>query len=193
MNELLKQNIKRHINLSEDELKMFNTYFKTKVIHKKNYLLKAGEVCKYEAFVIKGCFRVFSIDKNGNENVLYFAISDWWLSDIDSFTNQIPSQLFIQALEDSEILLINKSNKVKAYQEIPKIERLFRIMTQKFLVSNQRRILQNHSLTSEERYQYFLANYPQIAQKITNIQLASYLGITHEFVSKIRRKIAQKK
>lgn len=193
MNELLKQNIKRHLNLSEDELKMFNTYFKSKVISKKDYLLKEGETCKYEAFVIKGCFRVFSIDKNGNENVLYFAIKDWWLSDIDSFTNQIPSQLFIQAIEDSEILLISRSDKVKAYQKIPKIERLFRIMTQKFLVSNQRRILQKQSLTSEERYQYFLANYPQIAQKITNIQLASYLGISHEFVSKIRRKIAQKK
>lgn len=193
MNELLKQNIKNHINLSEDEINIFNSYFKTKVITTKNYLLKAGEICKYEGFVTKGCFRVFLIDKKGNENVLYFAIKNWWLSDIDSFTNQIPSQLFIQALENSEVLLISKKDKEKCYDKIPKIERLFRIMTQKFLVSNQRRILQSQSLTSEERYVYFLANYPQIAQKITNIQLASYLGITHEFVSKIRRKIAQKK
>ena len=193
MNKLLNQNIKNHIEISENELKVFNAYFKTKVVVKKDYLLREGEICKQEGFVIKGCFKIFSIDNKGNENILYFAIRDWWLSDIDSFTNQIPSDLSIQAIEDSEVLLISKEDKLKSYDQIPKIEKLFRIMTQKSLVSNQRRILRNQSLSAEEHYEYFLANYPNISKKITNIQLATYLGITHEFVSKIRRKISQKK
>jgi CRP-like cAMP-binding protein len=193
MNELLRNNIKNHIDLSEVEFKKFNSFFTSKTIAKKGHFLKIGEICKHEGFVLKGCFRVFSLDENGDENILYFAINDWWLSDIDSFTNQIPSHFFIQAIEDSEILLISKPDKEKAYQEIPKIERLFRIMTQKFLVSNQRRILQKNSMTSEERYLFFLSNYPQIANKITNINLASYLGITREFLSKLRRKNTLKK
>ncbi len=193
MDSILKENIKKHIDLSEDEFKLFRSYFTKKKILKKEYLLREGDICKYEGFILNGCFRVFSLDKNANENTLHFGIKDWWLSDIDSFTNQIPSQLFIQALEDSEVLLISWNNKMKAYQELPKIERLFRVMTQKYLVANQRRILQKQSLNSEERYNYFLSHYPEIAKKLTNIQLASYLGISHEFVSKIRSRISTKK
>lgn len=191
--QLLKQNISNHIDISDEDFHLFSNYFSDKSMTKKEYFLKQGDICKYEAFVVNGCFRVFTSDKKGNEHVWYFAIRDWWLSDIDSFTNQKSSSLSIQALEQSELLVISKSDKEKAYSQIPKIERLYRIMTQKFLASNQRRIIQNHSLTADQRYQYFLANYPQIAEKLTNLQIASYLGITHEFLSKIRRKIVAQK
>ena len=190
--QLLRQNISNHTSLNDDEFSFFGSCFEPKTIEKKDYFLKQGRICKHEAFVLKGCFRVFTTDDKGNEHVLYFAIQNWWLSDIDSFTNQRPSSLSIQALEKSELLVISKANKEKAYMEVPKIEKLFRIMTQKFLVSNQRRIIQNHSLTADQRYQYFLANYPQIAEKLTNLQIASYLGISHEFLSKIRKKIVAK-
>ncbi|WP_246223759.1 Crp/Fnr family transcriptional regulator [Fulvivirga kasyanovii] len=158
---------------------------------KKQLLLRYGTVCQFEGFVTKGCFRLFTIDHEGNENVLYFAAKDWWVTDIDSFTNQTPAFLSIQALEDSEVLLVNKSDKELLYERMPKVEKLFRIMTQKTLVSLQRRLIRNHSLTAEERYQHFISTYPEIAQKLTNLQIAAYLGITHEFVSKIRKKISK--
>ena len=123
---------------------------------------------------------------------MYFAIEDWWVADVDSFTNSKPSQLNIQALENSEVLLISKQNKEKLYQEIPEIEKLFRIMSQKNLVALQRRMIDNLSKTADQRYLDFLAKYPKITQRLTNIQIAAYLGVSPEFVSKIRRKITKK-
>lgn len=190
--ELLKQNITKNISISNEELTTFSNTFYTKSIAKKDYLLKQGEVCNFEGYVTKGCFRIFTLDENGKEHVLYFAVKDWWISDIDSFTNQIPSFLSIQALENSQVLLINKSDKERLYNQIPAIEKLFRIMTQKTLVSLQRRMIHNLSLPADERYLNFVKKYPQIVQKITNLQLAAYLGISHEFLSKIRNKTASK-
>ncbi|WP_435315636.1 Crp/Fnr family transcriptional regulator, partial [Cellulophaga fucicola] len=154
--------------------------------------LQQGEICKFEGYVTKGCFRVFTIDQQGKEHVLYFAVKDWWITDIDSFTNQNTSFLSIQALEDSKVLLINHTDKERVYKEIPAVEKLFRIMTQKTLVSLQRRMIRNLSETADERYLNFINTYPEIAQKLTNLQLASYLGISHEFLSKIRNKIVLK-
>ena len=191
--EPLIQNLKKHVNFSDEELQIFCNPFYTQKVLKKAFLLRQGAVCRFEGFVTKGCFRLFSIDNEGNENVLYFAARDWWVTDIDSFTNQTPAHLSIQALEDSEVLLINKPDKEHLYNDMPKVEKLFRIMTQKTLVSLQRRLIRNHSLTAEERYNHFITTYPEIAQKLTNLQIAAYLGITHEFVSKIRKKISLRK
>ena len=109
----------------------FCSLFQNKTIKKKEFLLSEGEICKFEGFVTKGLFRVFHIDTNGFEQVLYFAMENWWITDIDSFTNERPSQLFIEALEDSEVLLISKKDKEFAYENLSKIEKLFRVMTQK--------------------------------------------------------------
>ena len=111
MKELLKQNITNHIALSDEEMEIFCDLFRPKTILKKDFLLRKGEICKFEGFVTKGLFRVFHIDNNGDEQILYFAIENWWVADIDSFTNEQPSQLFIEALEDSEVLLISKKDK----------------------------------------------------------------------------------
>lgn len=181
------------MDFSESELDAFCSPFYQKTVSKKEFLLRQGEICHFEGFVVKGCFRLFSIDQQGRENVLYFAAKDWWVTDIDSFTNQTPALLSIQALEDSEVLLINKTDKERLYVDLPKVEHLFRIMTQKTLVSLQRRLIRNHSYTAQERYDHFITSYPEIAQKLTNLQIAAYLGISHEFVSKIRKKISLKK
>lgn len=191
--ELLKENIKKYTRFSDEELKTYCSYFKPKSVSKKEFLLKQGEKCGFEGFVTKGCFRLFSIDQEGDEHVLYFAATDWWITDVDSFTNQTPAYLSIQALEDSEVLVIGKADKERLYNEMPKVEKLFRIMTQKTLVALQRRLIQNHRFTAEERYDYFISTYPEIARKLTNRQIAAYLGITHEFVSKIRKKISLKR
>ncbi|TVZ15633.1 Crp/Fnr family transcriptional regulator [Maribacter sp. MAR_2009_72] len=184
--------ILKHITLSKEELEDFCNLFNQKDVKKKYFLMREGEVCKFEGFVTKGLFRVYHIDSNGFEQVLYFAQENWWITDIDSFTNETPSQLYIQALEDSEVLLISKKDKEFAYNNIPKIEKLFRIMTQKTHIALQQRMIDNLSKTADQRYLDFIGKYPNLFQRLTNLQIAAYLGISHEFLSKIRRKIASK-
>ncbi|MDX6182909.1 Crp/Fnr family transcriptional regulator [Flavobacterium sp. Fl-77] len=193
MKELLKQNIRKHIVLSENETEEFCDLFEEKSIQKKGFLLREGEVCKFEGFVTKGLFRVYHIDQNGFEQILYFVVENWWITDIDSFCNETPSQLCIEALEDSEVLVITKINKEFAYANLPKIEKLFRVMTQKTHVALQRRMIDNLSKTAESRYIEFTEKYPHIIQRLSNIQIAAYLGITNVFLSNIRKKIVLKK
>ena len=189
MTTLLKQNIASHISLSEHETEAFCSLFQQQVIKKKSFLLREGEVCRFEGFVTKGLFRVYHIDQNGFEQILYFAIENWWVADIDSFTNERPSQLYIEALEDSTVLLISKKNKEFAYANMPQIEKLFRVMTQKTHVALQRRMIDNLGKTADQRYLDFMEKYPAIYARLTNLQIAAYLGISHEFLSKIRKKL----
>ncbi|MDN4013759.1 MULTISPECIES: Crp/Fnr family transcriptional regulator [Chryseobacterium] len=193
MTEIFKNNISQHITLSEDESAQFYSLFQKKIIKKKQFLLREGEICKFEGFVIKGLFKTYHIDSDGIEQILNFATEDWWITDIDSFTNELPSQLNIEALEDSEVLIISKKDKEFAYKNLPKIEKLFRVMTQKTHVALQRRMIDNLSKTADKRYTDFIEKYPQLYQRLTNVQIAAYLGISHEFVSRIRKKIVNKK
>lgn len=193
MKELLKKNIAAHISLSENETEDFCNLFTQKSIPKKSFLLREGEVCKFEGFVVKGLFRIYHIDQNGFEQILYFATENWWITDIDSFTNETPSQLFIEALEDSEVLIISKKEKEFAYTNLPKIEKLFRVMTQKTHVALQRRMIDNLSKTAESRYIEFTEKHPNLIQRLSNIQIAAYLGITNVFLSNIRKKISLRK
>ncbi|KPE52017.1 Crp/Fnr family transcriptional regulator [Chryseobacterium indologenes] len=188
----LKEHIRKYIEISDEKLEKYCSAFILRKINKKEFLLKEGEVCMYEGFVLKGCFKVFRTNESADEQVLYFGIEDWWLSDMDSFINQIPSQLNIQAIEDSEILLISKEDKERLYLELPEIERLMRLKFQMSIIALQRRIIDNLNKPSDERYQDFLRDYPQIAHRLTNIQIAAYLGVTPEFISRIRRKIVNK-
>lgn len=192
MTESLKKHIREYIEISDDKLEKYCSAFRIENIKKKDFLLKEGEICEDEGFVLNGCFKVFRTDKNSDDQILYFAVEDWWISDIDSFINKIPSQLNIQAIEDSEILLISREDKEKLYQEIPEIERLMRLKFQMSIIALQRRIIDNLSKPSYERYQDFLRDYPKTAHRLTNIQIAAYLGVTPEFISRIRRKIVSK-
>jgi CRP-like cAMP-binding protein len=193
MINLLKQNIHKHISISEKDVDLFCNLFQNKIIKKKSFLLSEGEICRFEGFVTRGLFRVYHIDQNGFEQILYFAVEHWWITDIDSFTNGTPSQLFIEALEDSEVLLISKKDKEFAYINLPAIEKLFRVMTQKTHVALQRRMIDNLSKTADQRYLDLIEKYPQLVQRLSNLQIAAYLGISHEFLSKIRRKIIGRK
>ncbi|MDO6800926.1 Crp/Fnr family transcriptional regulator [Wenyingzhuangia sp. 1_MG-2023] len=189
----LKTHILKHVQITDEEFKLYQKYFKIQQVDKRQFLLKQGEYCLFEAFVCKGCFRVFTTDEDGKEHTVYFALEDWWIVDLDSLVNKVTSKLSIQALESSEVLIIHKSDKEKLYKESPKAEQLFRKMSQKAIISFQRRIVRNLSLKAEERYLDFLDNYSNIVPRITNIQLASYLGISHELVSKFRKKAIKKK
>lgn len=187
---ILKNNLAKHTSISNSDLEEICIQFKKQHISKGDFLLEQGNVCKFEGFVVNGCFRIFTIDTKGKENTLYFAGKDWWLMDIDSFMNQTPSDLNIQALEDSEILWIHKTDKEKLYQQLPVVEKLFRIMSQKAVAAWQKRLIRNHCLTAKERYHYFTKTYPNIATKLTDRQISSYLGITHEFLSKIKKSLS---
>jgi len=187
INHLLIANIDEKGLLSKSEQEEFCSYFQPKSISKKEFLLEQGKVCKFEGFVLEGCFRIFTIDTKGNENTIYIAARNWWLMDIDSFMNHEPSALNIKALEDSEVLIISEKDKAALYKSIPKTEKLFRIMFQKSIVAWQRRLVRNHSLTAKERYSHFTKSYPDIASKLTDRHTSSYLGITHEFLSKIKK------
>jgi CRP-like cAMP-binding protein len=190
MKQLLQQNIAKHITLSDSEMDSFVNLFEARKVTKKSFLLRENDICRFEGFVTKGLFRVFHIDEKGFEQVLYFAIEDWWVTDIDSFINEGPSLLYIEALEDSEVLLISKTNKELAYANIPQIEKLFRIMTQKTHVVLQRRMIEYLAKTADQRYLDFIEKYPKIYPRLTNLQIAAYLGISHEFLSKIRKKLS---
>ena len=192
MTEPLKNHIKAYVDISDEKLDHYCSAFSLKKLKKKDFILREGEICGFEGFVVKGCFKVSHIDHHGAEQVLYFGIENWWISDIDSFVNRIPSKLNIQAIEDSEILVISKESKEKLYMEIPEVEKLMRLKFQQSIIALQRRIIDNLSKTSDERYLDFLREYPETANRLTNIQIAAYLGVTPEFISRIRRKIVNK-
>lgn len=193
MYEILKKNILKHTFVPEAELTAFTSLFSLKEFKKKEFLLAEGEVCRFEGFINSGMCKVYHLDEKGFEQILYFAVQDWWIVDLDSFNSGLPSKLFIETLEDGEVLLISKENKEMAFERFPTIEKLFRLMTQKVYVNLQRRMIDNLSKTADIRYCEFVERYPLIANRLSNIQIASYLGISHEFLSKIRRKIAEKK
>ncbi|MEM9984143.1 MAG: Crp/Fnr family transcriptional regulator [Bacteroidota bacterium] len=185
---LLKEHFLRYVALTPRELEVICSYFQPFQVGKGEYVLRKGEICRFEGFVVQGCFQIFTINPKAKEKILYFAAEDWWVMDVDSFTHETPSELYIQAIEDSTMLSVSKPDKEVLYQELPKVERIFRIMSQKAVASWQRRLVRNHSISAEDRYHHFVTSYPGIAKRVTNKQIASYLGITQEFVSIIRKR-----
>jgi len=189
MSDLLYQNISRYIDLSQEEFSQFAEPFQLKHYKKKEIVLKEGEYCYFEGFVLNGCFKIYYLNENGFEQTLYFAVQGWWITDLDSLINHVPTILNIEAVEDSEALMISKKDKAILYETMPQTEKLFRIMNQQSSVALQRRILSLTGKTADKRYVEFLEKYPGLEQRLTQQQVASYLGITHEFLSKIRKKL----
>lgn len=187
--EGINQNVNKCTLFSNEELNIFNDLLKLKKVKKKEFILREGEICTYESYIVKGCFRSFYIDIDGNEVVLQFGIEDWWMGDISSFQNQTPSPFYIQALEDSEILTLTLESKEKLLMENPKFERVFRLMIQKRLQVLEKRLIRTIAHTAEERYLEFVDKYPLIVQRVPQHYIASYLGMTPEFLSKIRRRL----
>ena len=149
-------------------------------------------MAKYEYFITKGCLKTYTVDENGGEHISMFGIEDWWTGDLYSFITGEPSLYFVEALEDSEVLQISKQNTELLLAKVPKFERFYRILYQKSLITYIRRVNHNISLTAEKRYQNFVSKYPQIANRVSQKNIAAYLGVTPEFLSMIRRKLSQK-
>ncbi|MBX2893235.1 MAG: Crp/Fnr family transcriptional regulator [Saprospiraceae bacterium] len=191
MFDLLLQNVAQHIPLDAEEAHFFTSLPKIKHLKKKEFLLRAGEVCRFETFVLEGCLRNYYLDRKGDEHILQFSVESWWTSDLYSLLTQTPATQFIDALEDSTLAVFEKDDLERLYQRVPKFERFFRIMLQNAFVAHQQRILQNIGSTGEERYLAFREKHPTLEQRLPQHQIAAYLGITPEFLSKIRGKLAK--
>ncbi len=190
---LLFKNFAKHISLTKAEEKYLMTLFEYKVIKAKDFLVQQGEISKQSAFVLNGCLRGYTIDSNGFEHVLSFAPKDWWIADMYSLLSQKPGNLNIEAMVDTELVLISKTNQDLMYEKVPKLERFFRIIIEKSLVAYQQRLNDNLSLTASERYMKFCKTYPQLINEIPQKQIAAYIGVTPEFLSKLRAKQAKAK
>ncbi len=188
MFDRILQNIAQHITLTQQEAAHFTSLLKPIHLPKKATLLRAGEVSKHENFITKGVLRSYTIDKDGSEHIVMFGMEGWWIGDMYSFLTGLPSSQNIDALEDTEILQISKSDLDRLYHDVPKFERFFRILLQNAFIANQNRILASISQTAEEQYEAFLKKYPTLEQRVPQHQVASYLGITPETVSRIRRR-----
>lgn len=181
-----------YVSLSEDEKIIISNAYEPYDVSKKAFLFKQGERCEIEAFVVSGALRVFNTDKNGNEHVLNFALPNWWVGDLTSFAEGTPSLFNVQALEDSELLIISPEKKEVLLRQIPALERMFRIIIQKHLASFQRRFLSAISESAEQRYMNLLERIPHIEQLVPQYQIASYLGILPESLSRLKRKMLEK-
>lgn len=190
---LILANVNRLISLSDDQQSLFISLLKYKKLRKREYLLQADDICRYEYFVIAGCLRSYYRDDMGIEHVVQFAIEDWWIGDMRSFITQTPAWLYIDALENTEVLMLLKDDLDNLYAAVPGFERYFRIRIQNALVSEQQRLGASLSKTAEERYLDFIQRYPFLEKRVPQLQIASYLGITPEILCKIRARIAREK
>jgi len=192
MHDLILANIAKHISLDKYEAAFFLSLIKEKKVLRKELVLKEGQTCREINFVQSGTLRAFYVDKTGKESTVMFAVADWWITDMFCFVNERPAMVNIEAVEDSVVLQLLKKDMDKLLAGIPKFERFFRILMQNAYIREQLRIIETLSLTAQERYNNFLAKYPQVAKQVTQKQIASYLGITPEFLSTIRKNKSNK-
>lgn len=185
-------NISRHVSLSKEEEQFFISLLIPVNLKQGEFIEKAGEITNNFIHVNTGCLMTYFTDPAGNDHVIQFSTSGWWTADLHSLTHQQPSIYSTRALADSEILLLPKIRLEELVERYPVFERFFRIMFQNSLVTHQHRIVQAFSFTAEQRYDYFQQKYPQLEQFVPLKYIASYLGITPEFLSKIRRKRMEK-
>lgn len=186
---LLINQIKRHVSLTTEDEELLTSKLSYRNCLKGQYLVQQGEICHYEFFIVSGTTRTFYLDENGQEHIVMFAIEEWWTSDMASFTKQIPADYHIQCLENTKIIQFSPALKEELFTAIPQLERFFRKILERALVSSQNRIVRNFSMNARERYLYFSKHYPTIEQRIPQYMIASYLGITKEFLSKTKSQI----
>ncbi len=183
----IRKNIERHIELSDAEFSHFMTFLSSRKLLKRQFLVQEGDYTKHSYYVVKGCVRAFKVDDSGKEHVIQFALEDWWVGDMAALSTQTPARLNIECMENCEVLQIGYDDQERLYVELPKFERFFRIIIQKSLVATQNRLLSVMSQPAYDRYIEFMERYPQIVQRVANHHIASYLGITPESLSRLRK------
>ena len=177
------------ISLNENEIYLIKNSYELKFLKKKEFLFSQGEICKTEAFVIDGSAKVFYSDEKGNDHILYFAFKDWWMGDIASFNYGERAIMSAQALEDLTVLVVNPERKEELFIKVPKLERIFRIITQRTLTVLQKRFFLTMSGSAKDRYLQLIERYPKIEQLVPQYQIASYLGILPESLSRMKKQL----
>lgn len=192
MYELFFQKLNEKVNFSDEEVNSIKTYLTPKKLRKKQYLLQEGDVCKFIAFVEKGVLRAYTIGEKGSEHIIQFALEGWLISDLYSFLMSVPATYNIDALEDSELVLISKQAHDELLKKLPKYETYIRLQLTGAYFSMQKRLTSILSLSLEERYTNLTAIYPDIIQRVPQHMIASYMGLTPETLSRVRKKMTGK-
>jgi CRP-like cAMP-binding protein len=177
----------KYLPLNEEERTQLSGRIVERRLKRRQFVLQQGDVCRHYTFVVAGCLKLYGVDKKGTEHILQFAAESDWISDIGSFHAEQPSQLYIEAIEPAVVLQVEKPNLIYLYRHYPKFNLNFRVIIENKFVELQQRVLQNISSTAEERYRSFLQQYPGLATRLPSTQIAAYIGITPEFLSKIRK------
>ncbi|MHA7607897.1 Crp/Fnr family transcriptional regulator [Elizabethkingia meningoseptica] len=184
--EPLLSHFNKIIRLDGKEIDLVHKSFTPRLYRKRQYILQEGDICTHFNFVLRGCLRMYKTDEKGNTHILQFASEGWWLMDIGSYHGKKPSSLNIDALEDTVVLQISYNNLINLYREAVKFDRIFRVLIENAYVSLQNRLLGNISSTAEERYNIFIESYPFLINRLPQTQIASFLGVTPEFLSRVR-------
>jgi len=186
--ESLLNHIARFVKLNADEQQVLSDHLSVKKVRKKEFLLKEGDICTANYFIVNGCFRMYFIKENGQEQIVAFGIDDWWITDYTSLETHKPSLYYIQAVEDAEVIILTKTQRDNLFDKIPMIERYFRILLQRLQGASVTRLKYLFELSAEEKYHNMNNHFPEFIQRVPQYMLASYLGITPEVLSKIRAK-----
>lgn len=185
----LLEYIDRVVQLDEEEKRKLTSFLTYRKFLKGQYFLQQGDICKNSGFVISGCTKTFYVDDQGQEHVVMFSIEDWWTSDMGSYITQKPSDFNVQCIENTSLIQFSYEQQNQMLEEIPKLERFFRKIIERAFVASQKRVVRNLSMTAKDRYLFFRNTYPKIDQRIPQYLIASYLGITKEFLSKIKSQL----
>ena len=192
MYTLFFNTLREKFKFTDDDLEKIKVELQPKKIRKKQYLLQEGDVCKFIAFVEKGSMRSYTIDEKGNEHIIQFALEGWTISDLYSFLTSEPATYTIDALEDSELVLINKASHERLLETVPRYETYMRLQLTGAYIAMQRRLTSIISLPLEERYASFTSVYPELVQRVPQHMIASYMGLTPETLSRVRRRMTKK-
>jgi CRP/FNR family transcriptional regulator len=181
--------LKKVIALTDSEQQEFTSILEEIRISKKNFLIEPGDLVNSEFYVVSGCLKAYYLDESGDKHIIQFAVEDWWISDFEAFFNKVPAKLYVETIEDSTLLAINREALEILYTRIPKFERFFRIKTTSAFVSLRSRILSTLQKSGKERYLEFCESYPKIEQRVPNYHIANYLGLKPESLSRIRKEV----
>lgn len=192
MYELFFEKFNKTIPLTKDEQDIIKAFLTPKKLRKKQYVLQEGDVCKYIAFIEKGALKAYTISEKGDEHIIQFALEGWLIADLYSFLTGEPATYNIDALEEAELVLISKSSYVELLKKLPKFETYIRVQLTSAYIAMQRRLTSIISFSLEERYSYFNQLYPDIAARVPQHMIASYMGLTAETLSRVRRRLAGK-
>ena len=188
----LADHIQRRINLTAEEVDLFLSCFKLVKVRKRQFIIQPGFVAHHKNYVLKGAFRAYVVGDEGQDHTIQVSIEDWWITDYNSYVFQKPATMFVEALEDGVILQIHYNDEARLKKEHHNFETFFRIMAERSMAHMQRRIITNLTKDAEERYKEFEAQYPEIGQRMPQYALASYLGMSTEYLSRLRNKRAKK-